>query len=317
MTGDLPPIVVAFGPSNYLRFKVEEWFIKKASNITEVEKHSAETISADHISTLLFQDAIFGGSSSYIVRNFEKKSEIHKTLAGLEDSKGIRNKILFMSSAKNISTAQQNLLSKLRAKLVPCYEPNHYELPTFLRALSSRYSLSLEEGAVDLIIDSIGTDLFKLENEIKKLSLVFWDHDTKISQTDVYPYLDCLKEEHAFKLDQLLLEGKFSGAQALLHDLLRRGESHLALLGILSHHCRKSIQIGRLLKEGKPIADIARIIKIPYQILKKYVPYVKKHPPQKFKAALFKCQEADIMFKTSRIDHELVISEVIANLSRT
>ena len=76
VTGELPPIMLAYGPSNYLRVKVEEWFINKSPADTQVEKHSSESMSRADLENILFQDSIFEPSSFHIVRNLDKKSEI-------------------------------------------------------------------------------------------------------------------------------------------------------------------------------------------------------------------------------------------------
>lgn len=157
--------------------------------------------------------------------------------------------------------------------------------------------------------------MFTVENEIRKLSLIFADCSETLSADQLAPYLDCLKEEHAFKLDQSLISGNIATAQALLHDLLRRGESHLAILGILAHHCRKALQVYYLNKEGKQVREISQAIGLPFNIVKNYIPYARKSSPQKFKTALFQCQEADIIFKTSRIQSEIILSDVITTLA--
>ena len=193
--------------------------------------------------------------------------------------------------------------------VIQCHSPSLY------LSLAMKHNLTLQLKEAQLVISAVGADLIRLENEIKKLSLIFSEKMEPIDSKQLSPYLDCLKEEHAFKLDQSLINGKTALAQALLHDLLRRGESHLAILGILAHHCRKALHIFYLSKEGKQLREIAQSVGLPFGVVKAYLPYIQKSSPNKFKNALHKCQEADMIFKTSRISPELILNEVIGSLT--
>ena len=310
----LPSLMMAYRASSYLKVKLEEWLIKQASDGVLVEKRPADTLSKADFDDIAFQDSIFDPESYYIIRNTEKKADIAQLLKGIQDSNSIRNKILFVGKYNSVPAHIQKELKRLDTKFIPCFNPTIYELPRFITSLSQKYKLKIGQAGSQLIIDSVGTDLFKIENELKKLSLIFTDSTQEIAKEDLIKYLDTLKEEHAFKLDQSILQGKIPQAQALLHDLIRRGESHLAILGILTHHCRKALQVLQLSKEGRQLKEISQALGMPFGVVKAFIPYVRNSHPQKFKSALFQCQEADIIFKTSRINSEVILSDILAPL---
>lgn len=308
-------LIYANGPSSYLKTKVEEWFEKKNTGHDRSIRYSADSIKKADLDEMIYQDSIFDPESSYIIRNVERQAEISQTLKSIKSGSELKNKILLVSKGKSFASNIQKELNRLEAKVIPCFEPNLYELPKFVVSLAAKHKLKTNIQGAQLIISAVGSDLIKLENEIKKLSLIFIESQEEVTSEALAPYLDCLKEEHAFKLDQSLIAGKHALAQALLHDLLRRGESHLAILGILAHHCRKALQVHHLSREGKQVREISQAVGIPFNVVKNYIPYTQKTSPLKFKNALHKCQEADIIFKTSRVNSEIILSEVLSNLS--
>ncbi len=305
---------LCFGPCDYLKVKTEEKFIKEYQG--SCMRLPAEKVGSKELDEMFFQDSIFDPSLLYIIKNVEKKGDFSKNLAILKASTAIRNTILLHSNYKTVPKALQKEMDRLGGTMIPCYGPNAYELKRFIVALAKRFQLNLSDSASEFLSSSIGNDFFSLENEIRKLSLIFSEaQGATITADQIAPYTDYLKEENAFKLDQFIMQKELGHAQALLHDLLKRGQSPLALLGILSHHCRKSLQIHSLLMRHQGVNDIIKVVRMPMFILRSYVDYVKKSSHQKFKTALLECNEADIMLKTSKIDHDLVLSRILLTLT--
>lgn len=307
-------LVLSFGPSDYLRIKTEEKFIKE--NKGACVRLSAERLNLESLYDTLFQSSIFEPSSLYIIKNIEKKNDFARTLSALDLNTSLQNTVLLQSSYRTVPKALDKEIKRLGGILLPCYRPNTYESKGFIFALGRRYQLQLADSAYELLSQSVGDDLFVLENEIRKLSLIFAASEKKnITADDIALYIDYLKEENAFKIDQFIMEKKLGHAQALLHDLLKRGQSPLALLGILSNHCRKALQIYSLLQKNQGAGDIIKVVRMPMFALKNFMQYVRKSPVQKFKTALLECNEADIIFKTSKIDQDLVLNRILVTLT--
>ena len=45
----------------------------------------------------------------------------------------------------------------------------------FIKGLSKKYKLKIDDSAVELISEVIGENLFDIDNELQKLSLIFHD----------------------------------------------------------------------------------------------------------------------------------------------
>ena len=146
----------------------------------------------------------------------------------------------------------------------------------FIKGLSKKYKLKIDDSAVEFISEVIGENLFDIDNELQKLSLIFHDKlGENISKADLLKYLPVLKTEHIFKLDNHIIAQKKGPALSMLYDLSQR-EKPLGLLAIIANHCRKSIKIMELLANRTPVSEIASRAKLPPFVVKKYLPYLKR-----------------------------------------
>ena len=158
-------------------------------------------------------------------------------------------------------------------------------------------------------------------DEIMRLALIFAPSDgsaaAPIAAAAIAPSLGMLREDFVFELDNLLVARQYGKAQALLTGLLQRGESALALLGILARHCRMAIRVHEAQRGGRGAnpRDLATELRLPFNVVKGYTQYVAKSSPRTFAAVLGICQEADIKLKSSGADEELVLGRVIERLA--
>src|SRR5690606_12083613 len=125
--------------------------------------------------------------------------------------------------------------------IVNCPDPAPYEIADFIKFQARILGLSLDPSAIKLTVDYLGRDLSLVANELRRVALVVGDTPGTLNAKQIAPHLGLLKEEMVYRLRNYVLERRFSIAQALLTDLLDRGESALALLGFLAKHIRTSI----------------------------------------------------------------------------
>ena len=158
----------------------------------------------------------------------------------------------------------------------------------------------------------MGTDLSKLDNELEKIALLGkreWDGNT------VRPHLGLIREDHAFKLDQYLVEQDFARAHALTHDLLVRGEKGLQLLWIFANHCRKVLRAHGLREAGSSDRDIGFKLRLPPSVAKSYTALIQRTAPSAFKRVLSHCQRVDMSMKSAGANDELLLAGIIEDLA--
>ena len=270
--------IVVYGPSDYLIQKTLEkltqtWKTQMKSPVTSAD---ASELKADDFVNMWETCSMFDPKSFSIIRRLEKKPSFSNFLKAIPSKESFNNTICVSINQASIPAKLNKEIKRLDAKVVPCFEPTPYEMKGFIKGLSQKYKLKLSPDGIDLVSETIGENLFDIDNELKKLSLIFHDQkDQQIGRERLLKYLPILKSEHVFKLDNYILEQNKAHTLSLLYDLAQR-ENPLGILAMLSNHCRKAIRISELSANGIPVSEMASKAKLPPFVVKKYIPYVKK-----------------------------------------
>ena len=256
---------------------------------------------------------IFEPSPCYMIPHILKIKDFSKLLGLIPSSTSLQSPICIGLKTNRLSTGIEKECIRLKARIVPCMQARIDELPYLLNFMSKCLNLSFDTSAINLLIETVGDNLFKLQNELNKLSLILYDSEKAvISARDISPYLGLLREEHVFEISQYLLTFQNQKAHFLIQDLLQRGESALALLGILSRHLRTAIKIRCAAKENHSIHDISRTLRLPFKVVGRYCEYIKKVKYDNLLLALEKCHHADVKLKfTNKFPEDLLLAEIL------
>ena len=280
----------------------------------KVERIEGAQLNAERFLQATAARSLFDDMTLTIIQDAQQTTDILAHLQSVKSIKEIQNPIVFIWRAKDVGSKISKELDRLGILSIPCDEPAAWEVKDFLLEKNRHFQLNLTTDAIDLILEVVGTDLFKLNNEMKRLSQSLGGQAGSKNATAIRPYLDFLREDHAFKLDQLLCAGAFNKAHLLLHDLLQRGESPLAVLAILAMHCRKALQIQTGLKEGSQTIEIARQVRLPPSVVQNYIAYVQKRTTATFQRCLSLCHEADLRLKSRGEGKELWLNQILFEL---
>lgn len=317
--GNIVKLTVVFGPSDYFIQKASHYlrqrFAAVDSNCCSRSMEAVE-LTIKSFYQLCETKSIFEPMNVYFFKRVEKKLDFYKFLKEIPDIKSLNNHIVLSYCGASLPIRVKKELERLGAFNIPCYDPTGYELKKIIEGLSKKNGIQLDNSASELLLDLHGTDLVKLENEIVKLSFIFKDSKmAKLDSNKIAPFLGMLREDHAFALESSLLSQKSLEAEILVNDLLRRGEKPLALLGILAAFCRKAIRVSVAKARGLSERQIAADLKLPGQVVRNYLKYVNTLEPKKLFNILARCRDADVRLKTSSSSDELIISEILSELT--
>ncbi len=281
------------------------WVVERV----EGSQVNAEVFFQAYSATSLFEPKVLT-----LFHDAQSIQDVLNMLALIKTAKDIKNPILLVWRGKEPLAKVQKEFQRLGPLTIACEEPAPWEFKDFLQDRARAHGLKITPDATDIILESIGNNLFKLDNELARLSLMFLDHGAAINAQDLRPLMGFMREDHVFKLDQLLCQEFHSKALLLVTDLLERGESPLGLLAILAMHCRKALQIQSGIKAGQNSAELARNLKLPPTVVQSYVGYVQKRTPLMFQKALRLCHELDKKFKSRSLEEDLALSTIIFEL---
>lgn len=242
---DMPRLVIIHGSSEFLRMRAMTTIKAAWSKLSTAEdaSQSMEGSSLDPLGfkTLWSQTSLFEPESLYFVRRCDKVSKLGAWLKEIKTSGSIRNRLILEFGDK-IPAEINKQGTRLEAVHLPCQEPTTIlEFGKIVLTLAKREGILLQDDAVKLLLDSMGLDLGRLDNEIKKLVLIYHGRSEPLTAAEVAPVVGHLREDHVFELFGLLRNKQRAKAQLLLDQLLERGEKSIALVGILSRFAREAV----------------------------------------------------------------------------
>ena len=192
------------------------------------------------------------------------------------------------------------------------------ELNVWVQHKLAARGLAGDFEAVDLLCQSVGSELAALENEIEKLYLYTSARtDKKISKEDVLACIGFSKEENPYELANAILACNKTRAIKLVDKLLDDGEEPVAVLGKMTYPILKMARIKRMSEGGVPPGEILHAAGLfPWE--SRLISAARNYPGQKqFLAALNKMIEADAGFKSgSGNDPKVALKGILLTLFR-
>ena len=307
-------VVCLVGPSEYLLLKARRALIERweADAAGAAQQHDAERIDGPAFAQIVSQRSLFEPMLLHVIQGAGKRPDFVKMMATITAPSALRNWLAFVHEGPDLPEKLAIELGRFRPFTVPCFAPVMAEVPAFAKALARKFGAQLADDGAAFLVECVGNDLFKLENEIQKLALIFAGAAVPISARDIAPHCGLLREDVVFKLEDHLMAGRFAESQWFVGDLLRRGESPGAILGFIAHHCRKALGVKSLLAQGSNPRTVASTLRLPLGAVSNYTGYVNRtQVPERLVRGLRACQVADIGLKTSRADSDLLIAAVL------
>jgi DNA polymerase-3 subunit delta len=102
-------------------------------------------------------------------------------------------------------------LLKEKGELLTTKKLYEYQMPEFALQIVHRYGLDIDRKTLNLLIDHIGNDLSRLQNEVEKLS-VNLKHRKIITEDDIETYIGISKEFNVFELQDAIAQKNLSKA---------------------------------------------------------------------------------------------------------
>jgi DNA polymerase III delta subunit len=279
-----PRIICIVGPSDYLHKKTLDSIKKFWLQNQFGEAHSIECgeIEQRDFQSICMQSSLFETTTLYILRRASGLKALGAWLSTVTEVRALKS-WLVIDAGEKLSVDVQKQMKRLGAKILNCCEPQSFGgYVKIVSSLAARHRINLSSEALNLIVESTGLDLMKIENEVLKLSLQFSDVNRQLVKEDIAPALGNIRDEDIFELFKLLRDKKTAKVHLLTENFLNRGESAIAINGIFSRYSREQVERG---VRTRGIAGLAA------------------------------CIEADRKLKSSGIDESLILSQIIEALA--
>ena len=186
------------------------------------------------------------------------------------------------------------------------------KLKSWVRKKIESYGGDIEGKALEKLLESVGSDLWQMENEIKKL-VSFKDGKT-ITQEDVELLVGQKIDAYIFKTIDALAERRKDLALSLIHKHLEKGDNALYLLAMINFQFRNLLLIKDFAEKNTPYYLIIKQSGLHPFIVRKSFQQAKQFSFQKLKKIYQNIFQADINIKRGRILPEAALDLLIAGI---
>ena len=169
-------------------------------------------------------------------------------------------------------------------------------------------------GAINLLVQYVGADLWSVATEIDKLTL--YAADRQITEVDIKALVSSAQESSIFNLVDAIFERRLKGATEALESLKSGGFSAGYVLSMLARQLRLMIQLKDLKSRGEKDIEIRRRLNLSADFVwRKTQDQAACFSIERFKEIYGKLLETDISIKSGQLDESTAIDLLVAELS--
>jgi len=253
---------------------------------------------------------------------FSKKQVTAKSRAGLREWEDLPSYIIEQMPQTTVLvlvdgkiSSKNSLLQKLsrlaEIRVFPMLRGD--SLKVWIQERVTQESSTITSGAVNLLAELIGGNLWVMNNEIAKLLL--YTRGRRINEEDVGQLVSYAQEANIFGLVDAVLEGQSRTAQGLLHWLYQQGASPNYILTMIGRQFRLIALASGLSSRSSRRELQGELGLTSSYALDRTLSQAKLYDFESIKQAYNKLVEMDLAVKTGKCDGQLGLELLVAELS--
>ena len=188
-------------------------------------------------------------------------------------------------------------------------------LARWIRNRISDKGASISPGAIRLLSQLVGGDLWIMDNELEKLTLYVGDKiiDEKAVGTLVYRS----RESSIFSAVDSLLEGKSAAALKMMHSLRNEGAELPYIVSMAARQLRMVTVAKDLMDRGHREAEIGERLGITRDfVVTKTIEQARKHSWNNLEWLYGRLMNADLAVKQGRMDQDVALELLVTEASK-
>lgn len=209
------------------------------------------------------------------------------------------------------------LLTKIRSlvdvKTFPL--PSGGGLRQWIQTRSAKYDLSLDNGAVSSLAETIGPDVRVMDQELQKLSL--YANGRTLTQADVEEMVSYVREASIFVAVDAVLEGRAGAAMRSVHQILDAGQPATYVITMIARQLRLLMLAKDLRALRVPQGEMGKRLSISGYPLQKTLEQERRFSMARLTDIHRMLLEADLSLKSTGVDDQLILDMLIADLAST
>ena len=185
------------------------------------------------------------------------------------------------------------------------------DLEAWVRRRAEAKGARIDQQAVALLVEHVGSDLWTLDSEIEKLAI--YCAERPIAAEDVSALVAQTRESSVFELVDAVMEHRTDAALKVMMRLLAGGTSALGLISLIARQARMVALAQELVRTGVAQGDWGKRLGTGSDfVVRKVADQARRFPPEAVRRLYGLLVEADLAMKTGGATDELALTEMIA-----
>ncbi|MDD5590269.1 MAG: DNA polymerase III subunit delta [Candidatus Portnoybacteria bacterium] len=258
------------------------------------------------------QTSIFDEKKLLVISNvFANQDFKEKFLKNSEFFESLKDTVLFYEEDEIPAKDKFFAFLKKKAKAQNFQLLQGENLKKWVKQELAGFKAEISPDALTKLVDSVGSDLWQLSNEINKL-VSFKGKERKVNLEDVELLVKPKIETAIFKTIDAIAQKDKKQALLLIHRHLKKGDSPLYLLSMINFQFRNLLAVKDLMERRQPYGAILKAVKLHPFVVKKSYYQAQKFTLAELKKIYRKIFQADLDIKTGKVNPETALDLLIA-----
>lgn len=194
----------------------------------------------------------------------------------------------------------------------PIDPPNLADMPLWVDKICTTRSLKISPSSKRLLIDYVGANLFRLDQELEKIKLFIHPLLT-IEDRHVQEMVIKTSGENVFALSDHFFEGKKTAAIQTFRFQLLEGTPPLVMLSLFIRHIKILLTTHWAQKKGIAQNELPKLLGVPPFVVSKYTAQTRQKSREQLKTIFLKLKKMDQEFKSHPVSPELLFEAFLLN----
>ncbi len=247
----------------------EAWRIVRSQAVGDedeglaVSRYAGDTAELRDVLDELSTPTFFGGNRVVLVDDADKfVSTYRQQLEGALARERKRGVLVLRCRTWRSDTRLAAVVARVGCT-IDCRAPKYQEARSWLTNWArQKHGKELSADARDLLLEYIGLDLGRLDQELEKLALYVGQRH-EITAEDVDQVVTHGRARTAWELAEAAANGKLSAALEILDRLLTAGETPLAVFYAVAWQFRRLARVARLILSGMSTKEALSAARVP------------------------------------------------------
>ncbi len=191
--------------------------------------------------------------------------------------------------------------------------PNRRAVPGWIQRRAQSLDLKLSVGALRLLADFVGEDLWVLSGELEKLSV--YAAGRPVSEDDVRALVSAVRETSVFPLVDAIVEGRPAVAVRLLRQMFQQGGGPSYVLLMIQRQLRLLAIAREMLDAGASGRRIGEALRLRDFAVDRLLGQAPRYSAARLRAAFKRLLEADLQIKRGIYESELALELLVHDLA--